>query len=156
MFSLEDSEKRFEHRLQELEQPKENPHDNINYMHLYITLLEQHNALKMEYKQREEDYKQQIDQLTSEIERHKDHEKKKEDEESFYREEDGYLIFDSTSMSGEITHCRVKIPSPNTYSKHHPSPHFPSIVRFRSPHLHMTLSKGLNPNAPEWKRKGRF
>ncbi|KAI8347615.1 hypothetical protein EDC96DRAFT_521045 [Choanephora cucurbitarum] len=137
LFALEDSERRFEHRLQLLEQPEEKDDD---YMQLYITLLDQYNALKADYKQKEEGYQQQIDQLTLELERSK--KKEEEEEEAYYREEDGYLMFDSTSISGEITHYRVKIPDI-------PSPHF----HFQSSHLHMTLSKGLNPNAPEWKRK---
>ena len=147
LFALEDSERRFEHRLQLLEQPEEKDDD---YMQLYITLLDQYNTLKADYKQKEKGYQQQIDQLTAslELERSKRKEEKEEaEEEAYYREEDGYLMFDSTSISGEITHYRVKIPDI------HPSPHFQSVVHFQSPHLHMTLSKGLNPNAPEWKRK---
>ncbi|CAO3614890.1 unnamed protein product [Mucor fragilis] len=95
-------------------------------------------------------------------------------EKEAYREEDGYLIFDTTSMNGEITHCRVKIPSSQTCynSKQDPSFIFasPPATRVGSPQYHSPLpssqhyyhhhhhhhitspKKGLNPNAPEWRK----
>ncbi|KAK4520246.1 Bifunctional purine biosynthesis protein PurH [Mucor velutinosus] len=223
LFALEESERRFEHRLQVLEKNKNNmlqpmkpdqhgqeimqqqqhqqkqqhdpanhPHDGVviddsNYMDLYHSLLEKYNQLQIETKEKEAYYQQRIKLLTEKQQqpcqrqatRHAStptaaSEKKKEQvtEKEAYREEDGYLIFDTTSMNGEITHCRVKIPSSqtchNSHYKQDPSSVFasPPATRVGSPQYHSPLpssqhyyhhhitspKKGLNPNAPEWRK----
>lgn len=222
---MEESEKRFEHRLQVLEKNKNNillqqqpmkpdqqgqeimqqqqqndlvnAHDSIddgNYMDLYHSLLEKYNLLQIESKEKEIYYKQRIQELTNNQEQQpqqqqEEEEKQEEEEEEeeikhvednkeAYREEDGYLIFDTTSMNGEITHCRVKIPTTQTYyNKQDPSSFFvsPPATRVGSPQYHNPLpssqqhyhhhhhhhhitspKKGLNPNAPEWKKRSYY
>jgi hypothetical protein len=211
---LEESEKRFEHRLQVLEKNKNNillqqqpmkpdqqgqeimqqqlkhdsfnAHDSVddgNYMDLYHSLLEKYNLLQIEYKEKEVYYKQKIQELTDKRQQPQQQQQQKEevkhveDSKEAYREEDGYLIFDTTSMNGEITHCRVKIPTTQTcYNKQDPSSFFvsPPATRVGSPQYHSPLplsqqhyhhhhhhhitspKKGLNPNAPEWKKRSYY
>ncbi|KAL0140823.1 hypothetical protein V8B55DRAFT_1510704 [Mucor lusitanicus] len=215
LFALEESERRFEHRLQVLEKNKntvlqpmkpdqhgqeimqqqkhdsaKHPHDvdDSNYMNLYHSLLEKYNQLQIETREKEAYYQQRIKQLTEKQQQEQEQprqaqttkhaptaEKSMEQptEKEAYREEDGYLIFDTTSMNGEITHCRVKIPSSQTCHYHHkqdPSTTFasPPATRVGSPQYHSPLpssqhyyhhhhhitspKKGLNPNAPEWRK----
>ncbi|KAL7317834.1 hypothetical protein PS15m_004139 [Mucor circinelloides] len=214
LFALEESERRFEHRLQVLEKNKHNilqpmkpdqhgqeimqqhdsantAHDSVvddnNYMDLYHSLLEKYNQLQIETKEKEAYYQQKIKQLTEkqQQEQTESHastptadKKEQVKEKEAYREEDGYLIFDTTSMNGEITHCRVKIPSSQAcYSsnKQDPSSIFasPPATRVGSPQYHSPLpssqhyyhhhhhhitspKKGLNPNAPEWRKSSYY
>lgn len=166
------------------------PHDvdDSNYMNLYHSLLEKYNQLQIETREKEAYYQQRIKQLTEKQQQEQEQprqaqttkhaptaEKSMEQptEKEAYREEDGYLIFDTTSMNGEITHCRVKIPSSQTCHYHHkqdPSTTFasPPATRVGSPQYHSPLpssqhyyhhhhhitspKKGLNPNAPEWRK----
>ncbi|GAN05414.1 hypothetical protein MAM1_0091c04885 [Mucor ambiguus] len=224
LFALEESERRFEHRLQVLEKNKtsmlqpmkpdqhgqeimqqqhlqkqqhhsaSHPHDaavvdDSNYMELYHSLLKKYNQLQIETKEKEAYYQQRIKQLTEKQQQQQPCQEQTKDASSFtaatekkkeqvteteaYREEDGYLIFDTTSMNGEITHCRVKIPSSQTCHINHkqdPSSIFasPPATRVGSPQYHSSLpsshhyyhhhhhitspKKGLNPNAPEWRK----
>ncbi|RCI06640.1 hypothetical protein CU098_013824 [Rhizopus stolonifer] len=164
LLALEDSERRFEYRLQLLEQgqpmkpdqqeEKEKKEEAKDYVHLYHALLEEYNSLRLEYKEKEMYYQKTIDELTCSLKNEKEHQ-----DEPFYREEDGYLIFDSTNMNGEITHCRVKIPSHNNiYRKQQQQQQqdflvSPPTTHIGSPQYLVPIKKGLNPHAPEWKKK---
>lgn len=183
--ALEESEKRFEYRLQMLEEQEENIHrqslrpmkpdqqtstaagfmqqeqqqqhdsiiisdDNENdYKSLYLSLLKEYNTLQLELKEKE----QRIQDLLSQV--------PKQEEEASYREEDGYLLFDTTNMNGDITHCRVKIPPPPSLPSYYlasppatrvSSPQHPSSLTINH-HHHRSPRKGLNPNAPEWRKR---
>lgn len=209
LFSLEESEKRFERRLQQLERERNHPshhmltllkqqpmkpdqqstttdnhmqndlddaHDdnNKNYMQLYNSLLEKYDALKIEFSNKEKQYEEKIRELQLKcLEKHTPVAESK----PCYREENGYLLFDTTNMNGEIIHCKVKIPTHNQQQRQKPAPHntvrrgnfitttLNAPSRARSPlpqQSYMTLPRhitspktSLNPNAPEWKKKDR-
>lgn len=189
LLALEESEKRFEYRLQMLEVKEKNihrlsmqplspdqqtstsssfihqhqhqldsnivsDHDGNDYKSLYLSLLDNYNTLKSELKEKE----QKIQVLLSQVSKQEE----EQEEETSYREEGGYLLFDTTTMNGDITHCRVKIPPPppSYYLATPPatrvsSPqHLTSTPRRLSHHHHTrSTKKGLNPNAPEWRKR---
>ncbi|KAI7884989.1 uncharacterized protein EV154DRAFT_567818 [Mucor mucedo] len=175
LLSLEVTKKRFEQRLQALEEqdnnrpillhqkppmkPDQQPimhetHDemiknNSQYIELYNKhqqLLNKYHSIQAEFEEKEAMYKKRIEELT--------HPAKEEEEDCSYKEEDGYLIFDTTNMNGEIIHCRVKIPNPSSLVS-------PPATRVNSPQqipptplpssIIPKKKKGLNFNAPEWK-----
>jgi hypothetical protein len=89
----------------------------------------------------------------------------KKEGSSTFKEEDGYLIFNTTNANGELIHCRVKIPSSTATSVRSSSPVMrrrpadfpwalvsPPTTRAGSPRppFEHSTKKGLNPNAPEW------
>lgn len=192
LFALEESEKRFERRLQSLEKershhlltlqrqpmkPDQQPSstdimqndlddahdDNKKYIQLYNSLLEKYNALQQEFKNKEKQYKDRIQEL---LKSQPPQKKEPIEQKPCYREEDGYLLFDTTNMNGEIMHCKVKIPSNN--QRHYQPVKRGNFItttltnRIRVPpqqqhhHHHITSPKtALNPNAPEWKKKDR-
>lgn len=121
--------------------------NNFQYIELYNQhqlLLSKYNAIQIEFQEKEDMYKKRIQELTQST----------EEEDCSYKEEDGYLIFDTTNMNGEIIHCRVKIPNPSTLVS-------PPATRVNSPlqipptplpsSIIPKKKKGLNFNAPEWK-----
>jgi hypothetical protein len=162
--ALEESEKRFEYRLQMLEakekhlglrsmkpdqqtsasfMQRDSISDDRDYKSLYLSLLQDYNILQSELKEKDQKIRDLLSQAP----------KQEEEEETSFREEDGYLLFDTTTMNGDITHCRVKIPTPppNYYLAS------PPATRVSSPQHHhrnnRSLKKGLNPNAPEWRKR---
>ncbi|KAI9359538.1 hypothetical protein BD770DRAFT_61131 [Pilaira anomala] len=166
LLSLEVTKKRFEQRLQVLEEENNNnknkpvllqpstlkpdqhiitsiPHDEIVNSQQYMELLNRHqlllskyNAIQIEF----EDYKQRHNRQEQE-------QVKIKTEEEGYKEEDGYLIFDTTNMNGEIIHCKVKIPSPSAT----PPATRVGSPQYQTPSTPLPSRKGLNFNAPEWK-----
>ncbi|GAA5796353.1 hypothetical protein HPULCUR_001723 [Helicostylum pulchrum] len=168
LLSLEVTKKRFEQRLQALEdnkpillhpsmKPDQQPqnirlHDdddgddeeavvtNKQYLDLFNKhqlLLSKYNAIQIEF----EEYKQKSttnNSMMTEPEQH---------ENEGYKEEDGYLIFDTTNMNGEIIQCKVKIPTPSI------TPPATSVgsPQYQTPPTPLPSRKGLNFNAPEWK-----
>lgn len=135
---------------------------NQKYMELlnkHELLVNKHNATQIEFEEKEKYYKQKIQELSVENNQYKKQlkqEEREEEEEPSYKEEDGYLIFDTTNMNGEIIHCKVKIPTPSMALAS------PPATRVSSPQYQSPLTplpsdhppkrnKGLNFNAPEWK-----
>lgn len=167
LLSLEVTKKRFEQRLQVLEEENTNKnkpillkpstlkpdqhiitsltHDEIVNSQQYMELLNRHqlllskyNAIQIEF----EDYKQKHNK-----QQQQEQVKKKTEEEEGYKEEDGYLIFDTTNMNGEIIQCKVKIPSPSAT----PPATRVGSPQYQTPPTPLPSRKGLNFNAPEWK-----
>ncbi|KAI8069001.1 hypothetical protein BDF21DRAFT_425910 [Thamnidium elegans] len=163
LLSLEVTKKRFEQRLQALEDNKPillhpsmkpdqqpyniRPHDeamvtNKQYLDLFNKhqlLLSKYNAIQIEF----EEYKQKSTQPTMNTST----DEPEQSENEGYKEEDGYLIFDTTNMNGEIIQCKVKIPTPSI------TPPATSVgsPQYHTPPTPLPSRKGLNFNAPEWK-----
>lgn len=154
LLSLEVTKRRFEQRLQALEdnkpillhpsmKPDQQPHNdeamvtNKQYLDLFNKhqlLLSKYNAIQIEF----DEYKQRSTTTINEPE---------QQENEGYKEEDGYLIFDTTNMNGEIIQCKVKIPTPSI------TPPATSVgsPQYQTPPTPLPSRKGLNFNAPEWK-----
>lgn len=127
--------------------------NNSQYIELYNKhqlLLARYDSIQIEFKEKESMYKKRIQELLEMKE------EEEEEEDCSYKEEDGYLIFDTTNMNGEIIHCKVKIPNPSM------SLVSPPATRVNSPQYQIPPTplpssiipkkkKGLNFNAPEWK-----
>lgn len=135
----------------------------IELLNKHKLLVNKHNATQIEFEEKEKYYKQKIQELSMENDKYKkelkqQEQEKEEEEEPSYKEEDGYLIFDTTNMNGEIIHCKVKIPTPSMALASPPatrvsSPQYQSpLTPLPSDHPSTTKkNKGLNFNAPEWK-----
>lgn len=137
----------------------------IELLNKHELLVNKHNATQIEFEEKEKHYKQKIQELSIENDKYKKElkqqkQEEEEEEEPSYKEEDGYLIFDTTNMNGEIIHCKVKIPTPSMALASPPatrvsSPQYQSpLTPLPSDHPSSTTTKknkGLNFNAPEWK-----
>jgi hypothetical protein len=141
---------------------------------LYIQLLEKHNSLLSKHNNLQNELKekeQRIQDLLTiskqqQQTRQKKEEEEEEEEEASYKEEDGYLIFDTTNMNGEIIHCKVKIPpvplvsppatrvgSPQYYNQQQTlvPPTTPLPINYNRKKNKSNTTNGLNFYAPEWK-----
>lgn len=145
LFALEESEKWFEDRIRSLE--KRQNHSPLNqqgeqlmkptatqmnqspdisqnhYMELYHSLLKKYNTLQKELETKEKLYKEKIQELTNTIASTTT----KNDRKTSYKEENGYLLFDTTTMNGEITQCRIKIRMPCNRQQKSPASHASTI-----------------------------
>ncbi|CEP17404.1 hypothetical protein [Parasitella parasitica] len=111
-----------------------NPHDAVddgNYKDLYHSLLEKYDRVQNELKDKELYYQQQIKRLVEnqklaekeEVEAYRqpnvraEKQHRMREQKEAFREENGYIIFYSTGVDGNVVEYKVKIPTqslPNT------------------------------------------